>query len=252
MRQGRRETHPSTGRTRRPVPATSLPRAQRARSRSPTLTLRPSGSLPTQTAGCRATRERKPLRRSRSGVSAWRLVVSPRTDTPERHRRPFLFDCHARPPPTRPRGTPSVASSQAQKPRSECRPQRGGRKPPSSAMPTGSRPPFPSASRASCLPLSESRRLQDQAHRRPQPVAFGAVRAATVVAAIVTESSDPAQMPKRVISGQSTRKRLARIAHKGLEGSVDVTAPAENRPASVIAVNGLGGGLPRFSRPSVS
>ncbi len=104
MRQSRREIHPSTGRTRlpvlwhgRPAAGTSLRRAQRARSRSPTWTCPHSPSLPTKRAGCRATRERKPLRRSRSGVWPWLFVTSQRGHTPPRHHRPsHIVPC---PPP---------------------------------------------------------------------------------------------------------------------------------------------------------
>ena len=66
------------------------------------------------------------------------------------------------PPPSRPCGTPSAASSQAQKQHSEFRPQGGGRKPTASAARHARRAPSPYADKRSVrLPLSESRRLQD-------------------------------------------------------------------------------------------
>jgi hypothetical protein len=146
VRQSRREVHPST----------SLPRAQRARSRSPTLTHLPasprlrrtrhSGSLPTQTAGGRAMRGRKPLRRFRPGVWPWLLVTSQRGHTPGRHRRPSRFFFHAHHHPQDPGNHPECAVFGTQKTHSACCPQGGGQKPPPSAARHDRVPLIPAAS----------------------------------------------------------------------------------------------------------
>ncbi len=145
------------------------------------------------------------------------------------------------PPPARPRGTPCVASSQAQKPRTECRPQGGGRKPPSSAMPPGSRSPFPwhkpgvlSAAVGIPPPFRPTHHPCADALRLSWPTA-----------------PNPALTPKARSFGQSSRKRLARIAHNGLEADAEGHSNHDNRPVCVLAVNGLGGGIPRSSRANV-
>ena len=121
--------------------------------------------------------------RSATGtLAACTVADSPRN----RLRRSCFEPCP--PPPSRPRATPSVASSQAQKPRSELRPQGGGRKPPSSAMPPGSPSPVPLAdepavlsaavgipppSRPATRPRRPSADRRGLRRRRPRQAAFG-------------------------------------------------------------------------------
>ena len=122
MRQSRREIHPLI---RSPSAQPAAPKRReggRARSRSPTWTCPHSPSLPTKRAGCRATRERKPLRQSRSGVWPWLLVTSQRGHAPARHRRPFSPLCPC--PPTAqetPRKSERGVFTGCKKPRSVCR-----------------------------------------------------------------------------------------------------------------------------------
>ena len=94
-----------------------------------------------------------------------------------------------------------------------------GRRPEAATVrrPSRSPRPVPFADKRSVrLPLSESRRLQDQAHHHPQAVAYGVLRAATIVAAIMATSPDPGETPGIGLVGSITLKTARQDHAHGL------------------------------------